>query len=50
MGFFSEPAFFLLLVPVAGIAIVLGWLEKPLARSQKGHIKIKTIVLRVKNM
>ena len=32
MGFFSEPAFFLLLVPVAGIAIVLGWLEKPLAR------------------
>ncbi|MDO4533067.1 MAG: D-alanyl-lipoteichoic acid biosynthesis protein DltB [Coriobacteriia bacterium] len=32
MGFFSEPAFFLLLVPIVGIAVVLGWLEKPLAR------------------
>ena len=32
MGFFSEPAFFLLLVPIVGIAVALGWNEKPLAR------------------
>ena len=32
MGFFAEPAFFLLLVPIVGIAVVLGIAEKPLAR------------------
>ena len=32
MGFYTEPAFFLLLIPVVGIAVVLGLLEKPLAR------------------
>ena len=32
MGFFSEPAFFLLLVPIVAVAVVLGVLERPLAR------------------
>ena len=32
MGFYTEPAFFLLLVPIVGIAAVLGMTEKPLAR------------------
>jgi len=32
MGFFAEPAFFLLLIPMVGIAVVLGIAEKPLAR------------------
>ncbi len=32
MGFFADPAFFCLLVPITGIAVVLGALEKPLAR------------------
>lgn len=32
MGFFTEPAFFLLLVPIVAIAVVLGLLQRPLAR------------------
>ena len=32
MSFYTEPAFFLLLVPAVAIAVVLGVLEKPLAR------------------
>ena len=32
MSFYAEPAFFLLLVPIVGIAAVLGICEKPLAR------------------
>ncbi|MDO4891423.1 MAG: D-alanyl-lipoteichoic acid biosynthesis protein DltB [Coriobacteriaceae bacterium] len=32
MGFYTEPAFFLLLVPIVAIAAVLGLREKPMAR------------------
>ena len=32
MSFYAEPAFFLLLVPFVGIAVVLGVCEKPLAK------------------
>ena len=32
MSFYTEPAFFMLLIPLVGIAIVLGLLEKPLAK------------------
>ena len=32
MSFYTEPAFFLLLMPLAGIAVLLGVLEKPLGK------------------
>ena len=32
MNFYAEPAFFLMLIPIVAIAVVLGMLEKPLAR------------------
>ena len=32
MDFFVEPAFFVLCIPIVGIAVVLGILERPLAR------------------
>ena len=32
MGFFAEPAFFLLLIPIVGIAVALGLSEKPLMK------------------